>query len=322
MTEVHRPTVVVAFGSEPEAEGWIKALRARLPDFPVTSVRRTSDPARVGYAVVWRHEPGCLARFDGLKAVFSAGAGVDHVLADPDLPPAVPVVRVVDCTLTNRMSEWVLLHVLMHHRQQRMYDYQQAERIWGDDPFQPVAADVRVGVMGLGVLGRDAAAKLRIVGFDVAGWSRGPAAVEGIETFAGAGGLDAFLARTQILVVLLPLTPDTRGILDMGLFAKLARDSYFGGPILINAGRGGLQNEADILRALDEGVLRAATLDVFEHEPLPAASPLWHHPAVTVTPHSAAVSDTVATVDYIARQIEAHEGGAPLANTVDRARHY
>lgn len=322
MTEPGRRAIAVAFESEHEAGTWIEALRARLRGFTVVSVRDRPDPDRVGYAVVWRHSPGSLRPFERLKAVFSAGAGVDHVLADAALPAAVPVVRVVDPTLTNRMSEWVVLHVLLHHRQQRMYDYQQGEKIWAEDPDQPVAAAVRVGVMGLGVLGRDAAVKLKIMGFDVAGWSRSPAAIDGVDTFAGPAELDAFLARTEILVVLLPLTPDTRGILDMGLFTKLARDSHFGGPILLNAGRGGLQNEADILRALDEGVLRAATLDVFEHEPLPEASPLWHHPAVTITPHSAAVSDTVATVDYIARQIEAHENGAPLANTVDRNRHY
>ena len=154
------------------------------------------------------------------------------------------------------------------------------------------------------------------------GWSRNPKTIEGIETFAGDAELDAFLNRTEILVVLLPLTPQTRGILDAGLFGKLARDSYFGGPILINAGRGGLQNEADILAALDDGTLRAATLDVFETEPLPEASPLWHHPAVTVTPHNAAISSTGAVADYIAGEIAHLEAGGAPRNAVDPARAY
>ena len=176
--------------------------------------------------------------------------------------------------------------------------------------------------MGLGVLGADAARKLRQVGFDVAGWSRTPKALPGIACFAGEDGLGAFSARTDILVCLLPLTPDTRGILNADLFRQLARDGRFGGPILLNAGRGGLQNEADILACLEDGTLKAATLDVFETEPLPADSPLWHHPRVTVTPHNSAISDPAEVAAYVVAQIKAFESGAAPINVVDRSRRY
>jgi glyoxylate/hydroxypyruvate reductase len=176
--------------------------------------------------------------------------------------------------------------------------------------------------MGFGVLGQDAARKLKMMGFDVAGWSRSPKTVDGFRVFAGEEGLESFLARTDILVSLLPLTADTRGILNRRLFGRLARDGRLGGPVLINAGRGGSQVEADIVACLDDGTLKAATLDVFETEPLPQDSPLWTHPRVTVTPHNSAVSDPEMTARYIADQIRRHEAGAPFENVVDRARGY
>ena len=303
-----------------DATPWVDEFRARLPGRRIVLPGDGHDPSGVHYAATWKHSPGSLLHYPGLRAIFSLGAGVDHVFADKNLPD-VPVVRVVDADLTMRMSEWVLLHVLMHHRQQRMYDWQQGERIWEDDRFQPAASAVRVGVMGLGVLGGDAARKLKMTGFDVAGWSRQQKTIEGIECFAG-DGRDAFLARTDILVCLLPLTAETRGILDAGLLARLARDGRLGGPILLNAGRGGLQVEADILAALNEGVLKAATLDVFEREPLPQDSPLWTHPAVTISPHNAAASEPEAIVAAIVRQIAALERGGVLTGVVDRAAGY
>ena len=304
-----------------DAAPWVEEFRARLPGRAIVLPGDGHDTALVAYAATWKHKPGSLAQYPGLQAIFSLGAGVDHVFADHALPN-VPVVRVIDADLTGRMSEWVLLHVLMHHRQQRMYDWQQHERLWEDDSFQPAASAVRVGVMGLGVLGADAAGKLAMMGFDVAGWSRSAKQVAGTECFFGVAGLDAFLARTDILVCLLPLTADTRGILNAALLGKLARDGRLGGPILLNAGRGGLQVEADILAALNQGVLKAATLDVFEREPLPQDSPLWTHPAVTITPHNAAASEPEAIVAGIVRQIEALEQGGVMTGVVDRAAGY
>jgi glyoxylate/hydroxypyruvate reductase A len=300
---------------------WLARFTALAPDRTVVTPETLADPASIRYALSWRHRPGALADLPDLRAIFSLGAGVDHVLADPRLPD-VPIVRVVDPDLTARMSEWVVMQVLLHHRQFRRYDRQQAGKIWAEDEAQPAAAEVRVGILGLGELGLDAARKLQAIGFDVAGWSRSRKSAPGLESFHGADGLDALLARTDILVCLLPLTPDTRGLLNASLFAGLARDGRLDGPFLINAGRGGLQVEADIVAALDAGVLKGASLDVFETEPLPAASPLWAYPNVFVSPHNAAVSAPGSIARYIAEQILAFERGEPLRNVVDRGRGY
>ena len=304
-----------------EVEPWLERFRRLLPDKRVVTPDDSFARDDVTYVATWKHPSGALKDLPRLRAVFSLGAGVDHVFADPDLPK-VPIVRVIDPDLTMRMSEWVVLHVLMHHRQQRMYDWQQAEKIWDEDREQPAAKDVRVGMMGLGELGADAARKLAMVGFDVAGWARSRHRLEGIRCFSGIGELDAFLARTDILICMLPLTDDTRGLLNAALFAKLPKDGRLGGPFLINAGRGGLQVEADIVAALDSGELKAATLDVFETEPLPQDSPLWSHPRVTVTPHNSATSNPDAIAASIARQIRAFERGEALRNVVNPARQY
>jgi glyoxylate/hydroxypyruvate reductase A len=300
---------------------WRERLSALLPGRKIATPQELTNRAAVRYAVCWRPGPGALDDLPNLQAIFSLGAGVDHLFGETE-PPAVPIVRVVDPDLTQRMSEWVVLHTLLHHRQQRRYDRQQFDRVWRRDLDQPAASDVRVGVMGLGELGRDAARKLQTIGFDVAGWRASAKAEPGVACFHGPDGLDAFLARTDIVVALLPLTEATRGVLNARLFAKLARDGRLGGPILINAGRGGLHVEADILAALDAGVLKGASLDVFATEPLPRESRLWTHPAVFVSPHNASISTPDAVTRYIAEQIEAFERGEPLRNVVDRKRGY
>ena len=304
-----------------DASAWRARLEALLPSHAVAILGEPFDRATIRYALSWAHPPGALADLPNLQAIFSLGAGVDHLFADPALPNR-PIVRVVDPDLRDRMSEWVVMHALIHLRQLRRYERQQRERVWADDDDQPKAGDVRVGVLGLGVLGLDAATKLKALGFKVAGWSATPKSAPGIECFSGEGGLDALLAETDILVVLLPLTAATQGILNASLFARLRQDRRLGGPVLINAGRGGLQVEADILAALGSGVLKGASLDVFEREPLPASSPLWTHPAVHVSPHNAAISAPGAVAAAIARQIEACERGEPLRHVVDRKRGY
>lgn len=302
-------------------EDWRARFAALLPGMPVVTLGEPFDRRAVHYVASWKHPEGSLAGLPNLAAIFSLGAGVDHLFADARLPDA-PIARVVDPDLTTRMSEYIVLHCLAILRQQRRYDRQQLERSWDDDRHQPAARSVRVGIMGLGELGLDAARKLQVMGFDVAGWSRSQKSVETLATFAGEDGMAAFLGRTDILVSLLPLTPGTRGIIDATLLAGLARDGRLGGPFLVNAGRGGLQVEADILAALQAGTLKGATLDVFETEPLPPDSPLWSHPAVTVTPHNAAMSEPEAVAGLIAGQIARLEAGEPLEHVVDAARGY
>ncbi|WP_029581740.1 glyoxylate/hydroxypyruvate reductase A [Bradyrhizobium sp. URHD0069] len=278
------------------------------------------DPAEIHYAAVWKPTPGELAGFPNLRVIFNLGAGVDALMADSTLPK-VPLVRVAVGDLTGRMTEYVVLHVLMHHRQELYLRACQREKCWEPRSQWPASA-ISVGIMGLGTLGSDAAEVLRRIGFRVSGWSRSPRQTEGIECFHGNAQLDAFLEQTNILVCLLPLTPDTRHILNRKLFAKLNRNSPMGAPVLINAGRGGLQDETDILGCLDDGTLGAASLDVFATEPLPADSPFWMHRNVVLTPHNAADTDPHEISKYVARQIERFEAGGPLENVVDPARGY
>lgn len=303
-----------------DPEPWAEAVRTIDPARPVHIWPDLPDGRAVRYVMAWHPPEAALAALPGLDVIFSLGAGVEHVLSRRSLSD-VPVVRIVSDDLTERMTEWVTLQVLLHHRQQRRYDRLQRERRW-HELRQPAASEVRVGIMGMGVLGTSAADVLVRLGFQVAGWSRRPKSIRGVESFHGEAALDPFLARTDILVVLLPLTPETRGLLAMPLFRKLARDGALGGPVLINAGRGGLQVEADIVRAIEEGVLIGASLDVFETEPLDPGSPLWAMENVVVTPHCAGWSDPRELTRQIMDQIAAFEAGRPLRNVVDRGASY
>ncbi len=211
-------------------EDWRSRFQALLPEMPIVTLGEPFDRRAVHYVASWKHPPGSLAGLPNLAVIFSLGAGVDFLFADERLPD-VPIARVVDPDLTTRMSEYIVLHCLMILRQQRRYDRQQQEKLWDDDREQPAARSVRVGIMGLGQLGLDAAHKLKVMGFDVAGWSRSPRPIEGLPSFAGDEGLPAFLARTDILVSLLPLTDETRGVINAELLGGLARDGRLGGPL-------------------------------------------------------------------------------------------
>jgi Phosphoglycerate dehydrogenase and related dehydrogenases len=277
------------------------------------------DPT-IDYAVLWRYPHGLLRRLPNLKIIFSAGAGVDHIMSDPDvhdLHANVPIVRVVAPNLTQHMAEYVVWRVMDHHRQGIAYRQLQAQSVW-ESLSQPTASEVTVGIMGLGALGRAAAEKLLAIGFRVAGWSRTPRDVPGVESYTGEDGLTPFLNRTDILVILLPLTPATEGMVNYSVLARLRQNGPLGGPCLINASRGRVHREADILRALDEGILKEASLDVFEREPLPEESPIWQHPRIVVTPHEAAASDPDHLAPLMLTQMEAYERGEPLSNLVDR----
>jgi glyoxylate/hydroxypyruvate reductase A len=304
-----------------DVDHWLERFRRLLPDRNIVALGQDYDSATIDYVMSWKHPAGSLQHLPHLKAIFSLGAGVDHLLHDPHLPK-VPVARVVDPDLTARMSEYVLLHCLSVLRQQKRYQQQQLQKLWFDDRDQPAASDLRVGVMGLGVLGQDALKKLKMMGFQTLGWSRNPRQIDQVPCFSGTDGLKSFLAQTDILVVLVPLTHDTRGLINAALLRGLARDGALGGPVLINAGRGGLQVEADILTCLGEGSLKEAVLDVFETEPLPQTSALWTHPSVTVTPHNAAMSAPEAIGKLVVAQIARFERGEALLHQVEIARGY
>ncbi|MEP1206874.1 MAG: glyoxylate/hydroxypyruvate reductase A [Rhizobiaceae bacterium] len=299
-------------------------FRNAMPDFEFINwadeTAKNADLSAVKYAVVWGPEPGLLGRCPNLEAIFSVGAGVDHIFSDPDLPQ-LPIVRFVDPLLTGPMVEWVVLQVLLHMRQQRRYDQQQRDHQWGELP-QPSAPKFRIGIMGFGELGQACAELLKGFGFAINGWSNSPKDVAGVTSYHGGDQLAGFLAATDILVSLLPLTKATTGLINRCLIDGLATDGPFGAPVLINAGRGGSQVEADILAALQDGRLHGASLDVFETEPLPTDSQLWDQENLFITPHAAAMSDPDALAAHVADQIARHEDGRGLENLVDRALGY
>lgn len=298
------------------AEPWRAELRKQFPDLEVRIWPAVGDPRDIDVAIVWKPQSGLLASLPKLRLIASLGAGVDHLFADPELPRHVPIVRLVDPYMTEAMSEYVLTQVLRLHRQDLAYLTQQRAGIWREHP-QPNAAERRVGILGLGTLGRDAARKLAVMGFQVAGWSRREKRLPGIESFHGEGGLEALARRSEILVCLLPLTPDTEGILDRRLFARMPR-----GGAIVNPARGGHLVEADLIAALDGGQLSAAVLDVFREEPLPADHRFWSHPRIIVTPHVAAATNPATAALVIADNLRRLYQGRPLLNLVDPQRRY
>ena len=274
------------------------------------------NPAKIDYALVWRPEPGFLASLPNLKLILSLGAGVDHLLGDPQLPRHLPIVRLVDPHMTDAMSEYVVLQVLRLHRRDLDYRAQQEARVWRELDQQN-AVERRVGILGLGELGQDAARKLKALGFDVAGWSRSEKSFAGIASYAGDAGLAQLLGRSEILVCLLPLTAETEGILNASTLARLPK-----GAALVNAARGAHLVEGDLLQALASGRISGAVIDVFHEEPLPWDHPFWHHPRVVVTPHVAAFTNPATAAPIILDNIRRFEEGRPLLNQVDPSRGY
>jgi glyoxylate/hydroxypyruvate reductase A len=292
------------------AQAWRDALCAVIPGLDFRIWPDVGDPAAIEVALVWQPPPGELARYPGLRAILSLGAGIDGLLAQPGLPD-VPIARMVDPSLTRTMTEYVLLATLRHHRQFDRFERAQRAARWSF-ALPPQAAERRVGIMGLGVLGSAAAASLAAHGFPVAGWSREAKQLPGTASFAGRDGLPAFLARTDILVCLLPLTRATRAILNVGTFGGLPRGAY-----LINVARGAHLVESDLIAALDSGQLEGATLDVFREEPLPPDHPLWRHPKVLITPHVASYASPLTAAEGVAENIRRARAGQPLLYQVE-----
>jgi glyoxylate/hydroxypyruvate reductase len=298
------------------AAGWRAQLARLAPGLEVRVWPEIGDPAHIRYALVWRPEPGLLASLPNLELILSLGAGIDHILADASLPHRVPIVRLVDPYLTAAMSEYVALQVLRLHRRDLDYRAQQQAGIWRELP-QKNAGERPVGILGFGAIGRDAARKLKSLGFPVSGWTRHRQEADGFRIFAGAAELPRLLAGSEILVCLLPLTCETEGILNARNFGLLPR-----GAGLVNAGRGGHLVEDDLIPALDGAQLSAAALDVFRDEPLPADHPFWRHPRVLVTPHVAGVTNPETAAPIVLDNIRRYREGRPLLHRVDPARGY
>ncbi|MFJ3058031.1 2-hydroxyacid dehydrogenase [Herbaspirillum sp. NPDC087042] len=274
------------------------------------------DPARVHYALVWQPEGGRLAGYPNLKAVISSAAGVDHILADPQLPN-LPIVRMVTPETQQRMAEFTLMSSLMLLKDMPRIIAQQASCEWREFSTARTARETRVGVLGLGALGLAAARMHARIGFDTAGWARSPRSEPGLACHAGAAQLPDFLARTDILICLLPETDDTRHLINADLLRQLPR-----GAAVINVGRGSHVCLPDLLAALDQGHISGAVLDVFDEEPLPASAPVWRHPRILVTPHAGATPSRRERARQAAVAISALEGGLVPPHLYDRQRGY
>lgn len=294
---------------------WQQWLAQHAPDIQLHLWPDIGDPLAVEMLIAWQPPEKLMATFPNLQALLSVGAGADQFdLAA--LPPDLPVVRMIEPGLTQGMVEYVTFAVLGIHRDMVRYLQQQRVASWQAHSVTPAAAR-RVGVMGLGELGQAALRQLVSLGFDCAGWSRTSRQLDGVRCFHGAAQLGDFLARCDILVCLLPLTAETRGLLNRDLFAQLPP-----GAALVQAGRGAQLNHADLLAALDSGRLGAAVIDVTDPEPLPPSHPFWRHPAVWLTPHIASQTQNESAVAALLENLRRYQRGEPMIGLIDRARGY
>ena len=297
-------------------DAWRKALMKEMPelDFRIWP-DPDGAPSDIDVALVWKPPPGELSRYPNLKAILSLGAGIDALIEDKTLPN-LPLARMVDPSLTRTMADYVLLATLHHHREFDFFEREHRAGRWSF-AFPKSTSERSVGILGLGMLGQVSAKLLRDQGFPVLGWSRSAKSIDGVQSFHGDDQLAAFVKKTEILICLLPLTKDTRGILNAELFKALPKGAY-----LINVGRGPHLVEQDLIDALDREQLAGATLDVFETEPLPKANPLWRHEKILITPHIASYCVPETAAKGVAENIKRAREGKPLHNQVDLNRGY
>ncbi|NUA28472.1 2-hydroxyacid dehydrogenase [Cupriavidus basilensis] len=308
--------MTLLYKADPERGAeWARLIAERAPEQAFRLWPDAGDPADVRFLAAWEPPPDIARTFPNLELVFSVGAGIDQFDFSV-LPPSLPVVRMVEPGLAAGMVEYVTMAVLALHRQLTDYREQQQREQWRVRRNVP-AARRRVGVMGLGELGKACLHALGAFGFERLGWSRSRHALDGVRCHAGDNELPAFLAETDILVCLLPLTGATQGILNGELFARLPR-----GASIVNVGRGGHLIESDLIAALDAGHLCAAVLDVCAEEPLPQGHALWRHPRIWLTPHVASMTQPETAVDVVLDNIRRHRAGEPLVGLVDRGRGY
>ena len=307
---------LVIIRNDDKTDRWIEAFRKADPSLIVYDYHKPHPRETVRMAAVWKHPAGSLSQYPNLRAVHGLGAGVDFILEDPGLKPDWPVLRVTDPFLAADMAEYILAQVLAYLRQLPEYYADKARHTWNPRPYRRIG-DVTIGLMGLGTLGTAAARLLSDCGFSCCGWTRGSHPEVAFPVYRGAGGMKDFLASCQVLVCLLPLTPETRGILNRETFGALPRGAY-----VINVARGPLLVENDLLESLQSGELSGACLDVFAEEPLPAGHPFWKHPGIQMTPHIASVSEPASVVPQIIANYRAFLKGGELRNEVSRQRGY
>lgn len=306
----------IVYKSDP-ARGarWQAWLAQHAPDIQLYIWPEIGDADQVEVLIAWQPPDNVLTTFPRLKVLMSVGAGADQFDFNA-LPPELPVVRMIEPGLTQGMVEYVTFAVLGLHRDMPRYLQQQRAQQWQAHTSR-TASQRRVGVMGLGELGQASLRQLVSLGFDCAGWSRTPRQIDGVRCWHGSDQLADFLAHSDILVCLLPLTPETRGLLNAGLFARLPV-----GAALVHAGRGPQLNADHLLAALESGQLSAAVIDVTDPEPLPVGHPFWHHPAIWLTPHIASQTQTHSAVAALLENLRRHQRGEPMIGIIDRNQGY
>ncbi|CRG50645.1 glyoxylate/hydroxypyruvate reductase GhrA [Yersinia wautersii] len=303
-----------------DAKQWLSGVQSRLPGAAIRQWRR-GDTQPADYALVWQPPHEMLANRAELKGIFVLGAGVDAILDQErrypgTLPAGVPLVRLEDTGMSLQMQEYAVSCVLRYFRRMDEYQLQQQQKQW--QSLEPHQRDhFTVSILGAGVLGKSVAHKLVEFGFHVRCWSRTPKQIDGVASFAGDDQLPAFLQGTQLLINLLPNTPETAGILNQSLFSQLNANAY-----VINIARGAHLQERDLLAAMNAGNVAAATLDVFAEEPLPSMHPFWTHPRITITPHIAAITLPDIAMDQVVANIHAIEAGREPVGRVDVVRGY
>ncbi|MFC4275931.1 2-hydroxyacid dehydrogenase [Achromobacter aloeverae] len=294
-------------------EAWLAALRDACPGLDVRVWPDTGPVEDVEFVLTWAADPGVIAGFPNLRAIFSLGAGVDHILKDSTVPAALPVARMVDSSLTMGMVQYVTMAALQYRRGWEAMRASQREGQWR----RPELGGARVGILGLGELGGACGKALAALGFEVAGWSRSAKDIAGIRAYTGQDQLAGFLARSDVLVCLLPLTAELENFLNRATFDQLPRGAY-----LVHAGRGEHLVEADLLDALDRGQLSGAVLDVFRHEPLPGGHPFWAREDIIITPHNASQTHPATAAAHVAANVARARAGQALIGQVDRAQGY
>lgn len=299
--------------SQRDPKAWVKALKEQDPELDLEVYPEVKDPSKVEFVLSWKHPHGIYKNYPNLKAIASMGAGIDHIINDPEIPQHIRITRVIDEQLTKDMSVFVLSLILDHLRN---LSYHYCSREW--KPLKYLRPEeVQIGIMGMGVLGVGVAEKLIRNKFNVTGWSRSQKEILGVTTFYGDDQLQDFLEQSNVLVCLLPLTSETENILNKRLFEKLPQGAY-----VINVARGPHLVEEDLLEMIDSGHLSGASLDVFRKEPLPEDHPFWNHEKIRITPHIASVTNPATVVPQILENYERIKQGKELKNVVDRAKEY
>lgn len=295
---------------------WAEALQALEPGLNVSIYPNDTSRDEVVFALAWHPPQGVFSLYPNLKCIASTGAGVDHILRDPDIDPNVEITRVVDRKLTDDMTSYLVAQVMCQMRNVSHYKLLQTNNEWQPKRNKD-KSKISIGIMGFGVLGEDAAGKFRNLGFQVRGWANSPKNIDGIKIFVDKAEFNDFLSKSDILICLLPLTSATVNILNRQTFNQLPDGAF-----VINVARGEHLVEEDLLEAIDKGKLSGACLDVFREEPLPKDHIFWHHPKVTVTPHVASITSPESVAPQIIENYRRLREGQPLLNVVSREKGY